>query len=180
MVMKGHMNRCRLLPSVALLVVIARLAIAQPTAEPVHFSKLMPLLPDPVEGFIAEKAEGSTTATVGFKLTEVSRRYHKGKDAAEATVVVKLVDSTGNPGIAAAHAAMAQFSHETSEGYEKGFTLDGHPAIERYTNESKDGSLIVFVAGRYLVEITIQGLDSPTLQEWWKKIDVKKLTDLKG
>lgn len=174
------MHHCRPLLSVALLVVLARLAIAQPSAEPVHFSKLMPLLPDKVEGFVAEKAEGSTTAAAGFKLTEVSRRYHKGKDDTEATVTVKIVDGTGNPGIVAAHAGMVQFSRETSEGYEKGFTLDGHPAVERYTNESKDGSLTVFVAGRYVVEIELQGLDSAALQEWWKKIDVKKLTELKG
>lgn len=173
------MHRCRLLPSVALLVVLARLAIAQQTAEPAHFSKLMLLLPDHVEGFVAEKAEGSTTAAVGFKLTEVSRRYHK-KDNTEATVLVKIVDGTGSPEIAAAHAAMAQFSHESTDGYEKGVTLDGSPAVERYTNESKDGSLTVVVAGRYLVTIEIQGLDSPTLQEWWKKIDVKKLVELKG
>ena len=69
---------------------------------------------------------------------------------------------------------------DTDEGYEKGYTLDGYPAVEKYTNESKDGSLSVFIAPRYLVEVTARGLDSKALQEWWKKIDVKKLMELKA
>ena len=152
---------------------------AQEAAEPVHFSKLLPLLPDKVDGFVGDKPEGSTSSAMGFKVTEVSRTYHKGKADAEQTVALKITDGTGNQFFAAAHAAVPQFSNETTEGYEKGFTLDGYPAIEKYTTESKDGSLSVFVGSRYWVEINVNGLDGQELQAWWKRIDAKKLAALK-
>ena len=170
-----------ILPSaLAAMLFLAGFAAAQSAVEPVNFSKLLPFLPDKVEGFAPGKPQGSTTSAMGFKLTEVSRSYHKGKEDSEETVSVKITDGAGNQFFAAAQAAIAQFSNESTEGYEKGFTLDGYPAIEKYTTESKDGSLRVFVAGRYLVEIEVNSLESKALQEWWKKIDAKKLSDLKA
>jgi hypothetical protein len=165
--------------TVAAVLLFAGIATAQQVIEPVHFSKLVPFLPDKVEGFVAEKPGGSTSSAVGFSLTEVSRTYHKGTDDAEEKVTVRITDGTGNQFFAAAHAAATQFSKETPEGYEKGFTVDGSPAVEKYTNESKEGTLTVLVAGRYLVEITVTRLESAVMQEWWKKIDAKKLAELK-
>jgi hypothetical protein len=164
----------------ATMLLLAASAFAQqPATEPLHFSKLIPLLPEKAEGFVAEKAEGSTSAAMGFKITEVSRRYTKGKDDAEQSATIKITDGAGNQFFAAAHAAMVQFSNESTEGYEKGFTLDSYPAVERYTNDSKSGSLTVFVGSRYLVEVDVAGLDGKAMQEWWKKLDVKQLVQLK-
>jgi hypothetical protein len=173
------MKRLIAVGAMAVMLALVGAAQAQPAIEPVHFSKLIPLLPDKVDGFVADKAEGSTTSAMGFKITEASRAYHKEKADAAETVHVKITDGTGNQFFTAAHAAMMQFNNESTDGYEKGFTLDGNPAIEKYTNDSKDGSLTVFIAGRYLVEIDVNGIESKALQEWWKKIDAKKLVDLK-
>ncbi len=173
------MKRFGRVSSAAVVLLLAGVALAQEGAEPMHFSKLLPFLPDKIEGFAAEKAEGSTSSAMGFKLTEVSRVYHKGKEDAEETVTVKITDGAGNQFFAAAHAAVVEFNTESTEGYEKGIKLDGYPAIERYTNEGKDGSLTVFVANRYLVQIDINGLDSKEMQAWWKKLDAKKLAELK-
>lgn len=165
---------------IAMVLPFAGIAAAQQVIEPVHFSKLVPFLPDTVEGFVAETPGGSTSSAVGFSLTEVSRTYHKGTEDAEEKVTVRITDGTGNQFFGAAHAAATPFSKETPEGYEKGFTIDGAPAVEKYTNESKEGTLTVLVAGRYLVEISVTGLESAALEEWWKKIDAKKLAELKA
>jgi hypothetical protein len=132
-----------------------------------------------VDGFVAEKPQGSTSSAMGFKLTAVSRVYHKGSADADETVTVKLTDGAGNQFFAAAHAAVNELKTETAEGYEKGVQLDGFPGIERYTKESRDGSLTVFIADRYLVEIDIDGLDNDELHAWWKRLDAKKLAALK-
>jgi hypothetical protein len=153
---------------------------AQPGGEPVHFSKLIPLLPDKVDGFVAAKPNGSTTAAMGFKVSEVSRVYHKGKEDSDQTVTVKITDGTGNQFFAAAHAAAPEFSSETTAGYEKGFKLDGNPAIEKYTTDGKNGSLTVFLGERYLVQVDVNGLPGNSMQDWWKKIDAKKLIELKA
>lgn len=169
--------------AVAGAVVVALLFVnstrAAEPAEPVDSAKLVPFLPENVDGFVAEKPHGSTTTAMGFQLTEVSRVYHKGSADGDETVTVKLMDGAGNQFFMAAHAATAEFKTENAEGYEKGLKLDNFPAIERYTNESRDGSLTVFVASRYLVEIDIDGLDSREMQIWWKKLDAKKLASLK-
>lgn len=148
-------------------------------AQPVHFSKILPLLPDKVEGFTAEKPDGSTTSMAGFNMSVVSREYRKGEGDDEQRVTIKISDGTGNEMFKAMHAAMPEFSNETTEGYEKGFKLDGNPAVEKYTTESKEGSLTVFLGGRFLVETETHGLDKDAMQTWLKKIDLKKLAELK-
>ena len=148
-------------------------------AQPVHFSKILPLLPDKVEGFTAQKPDGSTTTMAAFSVSNVSREYRKGEGDNEQRVTIKISDGTGNEMFKAMHAVMPEFSSETTEGYEKGFKLDGNPAIEKYTTESKEGSLTVFLGGRFLVEVETHGLDKDAVQTWFKKIDVKKLAELK-
>lgn len=155
------------------------IAAAQPAQEPIHFSKLIPFLPNTVEGFAAEKAEGSTSAAMGFKMTEVSRVYHKGSPDGAETASVKIMDGTASQFFAAAFTAASQFSRESTEGYEKGYMLDGYQAVEKYNTEDKDGELTVMVGGRYLIQIDINGLENKALQDWWKKIDAKKLAELK-
>ena len=167
-----------IIPTVLMLLAAAVCAQSH-VPEPLHYTKLLPFLPDKVEGYVAEKPGGSSAAAMGFKLSEVSRTYHRGTESGTETVTVKITDGAGNQFFAAAHAAGTQFSHQTDDGYEKGFILDGFPAVEKFTADTKDGSLNVFIAGRYLVEVTTSGLESPTLEEWWKKIDTKKLLEAK-
>jgi len=173
------MRRIAVAGIVVAALLITAVARADEAVEPVEFAKLLPFLPDRVEGFVAEKPQGSTSSAMGFQLTEVSRVYHKGTSDGDETVTVKLTDGAGNQFFTAAHAAVTEFNTDSTEGYEKGLKLDGFPAIERYTNESHDGSLTVFIASRYLVEIDIDGLDSKEMQAWWKRLDAKKLAALK-
>ena len=173
------MRRFAVVGAVVVALLFVNSAPAAESVEPVDSAKLLPFLPENIDGFVAEKPQGSTSTAMGFQLTEVSRVYHKGSVDGDETVTVKLTDGGGNQFFMAAHAATAEFKTENAEGYEKGLKVDGFPAIERYTTESRDGSLTVFVAGRYLVEIDIDGLDSKEMQVWWKKLDAKKLVSLK-
>jgi hypothetical protein len=166
--------------TMAAVLLLAGLATAQQATEPLHYSKLIPLLPDQVEGFVAEKAGGSTASAADFKLTEVTRVYHKASDGADEWAAIKITDGAGNQSFAAARAAVPQASNEGPEGYSKAFKLDGYQAVERYANDSKEGSLTVLVGNRYVVEIDVNGLDSNALQEMWKKVDARKLEALKA
>ena len=58
-------------------------------------------------------------------------------------------------------------------------TIDGNPGFEAYENEQKHGSLWVMVAKRYFVEIELQKQDAKELQEWVKRVDLKKLAEIK-
>src|SRR5262249_28442038 len=149
---------------------LAGAATAQQAGRPLHYTKLFPLLPDYVEGFVADAPGGSTAAAADFKLTEVTRVYHKAEDGEAQSATIKITDGAGNRSLTTARAEAPRTSDETPDGYSKVFTLDGYQAIERYTNEKREGSLTVFVASRYLVQIDVIGLDSNTLQAFWKQL----------
>ncbi len=162
-----------------LLLLLARVALSQPALEPVDYPRLKPFLPDRVGGFVAEPATGSSSSGMGFQISEVACTYRKGTAAAPEAVSLRIADGAGNPFFLAAHAPVDPFTKERPDGYERAFTLDGYPATETYDRREQRGRLSVLVGEHYVVEIGIVNLPSDALQEWWKKIDAKKLAALK-
>src|ERR1700687_1369975 len=60
-------------------------------------AKLIPLLPEPLAGWTAEKAEGSSDDVGGFKITNVHRDYSKGEGPDAPTASIGILDSVANP-----------------------------------------------------------------------------------
>jgi hypothetical protein len=94
-------------------------------------------------------------------------------------VSVKITDTSMNAMAAAGFAAAAQYNNETTEGYEKGYVLDGTPVHETYQEEPKTGTVSAMIGGRYTLEVQTQGLTAEELQAWLKRIDLKALAALK-
>jgi hypothetical protein len=147
--------------------------------EVVDFSKLMPLLPEAPAGWTADKPDGSTVDAGGFKITNVHRDYKKGPADNAPTTSISILDSSANPDYVAATTAAWNMSTSTPEGYTKSLTIEGMPGFETFENEGKHGTLWLMVAKRYVLQIETQGQDSKDLQDWLKRVDVKKLADVK-
>jgi hypothetical protein len=145
----------------------------------VDYSKLLPLLPDAPAGWTAEKAEGSTTDVGGFKLTNVHRDYRKGEGDKAPTTAISILDSAANPDYVEATTAAWNFTTTSTEGYSKAVTVDGNPGFETFENEGKHGTLWIMIAKRYFLQIETQQQDPSALQEWAKRVDVKKLATIK-
>ena len=145
----------------------------------VDYTKLLPLLPEPPPGWTADKAEGSTTDAGGFKLTNVHRDYRKGEGANAPTTSISILDSAANPDYVEATTAAWSFSTSSTEGYSKSVTLDGNQGFETFENEGKHGTLWLMVAKRYFVQIETKDQDSAGLQDWAKRVDLKKLAEIK-
>jgi hypothetical protein len=145
----------------------------------VDYAKLLPILPDAPSGWTADKAEGSTTDVGGFKITNVHRDYHKGEGPSAPTASISILDSVANPDYVTATTTGWKLNSETPEGYSKSVTIDGNPGFEAYEKEQKRTSLWVMMAKRYFVEIELQNQDPKELQEWVKRIDLKKLAAIK-
>lgn len=166
--------------SVAAILTLTAAPVALRAADPaqkvavVHFSKLTPFLGD-VAGWEAEKVEGQTVDAGGLKLTTAEREYRKGSN----TVRVQLMDYSESAPMLQAITAMWAFSSETTEGYQKGVSIEGAKGMETYENAPKKGSLMLLVGGRYLLQIETQGLPAAEMQAWLKRIDLKKLADVK-
>jgi hypothetical protein len=142
-------------------------------------AKLIPILPEAPSGWTAEKAEGSSDDVGGFKITNVHRDYQKGEGTDAPRASISILDSVANPDYVEATTAGWQQTSETPEGYSKSVTIDGNPGFEAYEKDPKQASLWVMVAKRYFVEVQLQNLEPKELQEWIKRVDLKKLAEIK-
>ena len=147
--------------------------------EAVDYQKLIPILPDAPQGWVAEKPEGSTEDVGGFRITNVHRDYHKGEGDKVPTAAISILDSVANPDYVSATTAAWNSNSESSEGYSKSVTIDGNPGFEAFEKETKHATLWLMIANRYFVQVELQNQDPAQLQEWVKRVDLKKLADIK-
>jgi hypothetical protein len=145
----------------------------------VDYKELLPILPDAPQGWAADKAEGSTEDVGGFKITNVHRDYRKGEGNNAPTAAISILDSVANPDYVASTTAAWNSNSETMEGYAKSVTIDGNPGFEAFEKETKHATLWVMIANRYFLQIELQNQDPGELQEWVKRIDLKKLAAIK-
>jgi hypothetical protein len=145
----------------------------------VDYQKLLPILPDPPQGWVADKGEGSTEDVGGFRITNVHRDYHKGEGDKAPTAAISILDSVANPDYVNATTAAWNSNSETSEGYGKSVTIEGNPGFEAFEKETKHSTLWVMIANRYFVQIELQDQEPKELQEWVKRVDLKKLAAIK-
>jgi hypothetical protein len=167
------------------LLVIFEIGVVHAQNEPIlvpdaiDYQKLLPILPDPPQGWVADKAEGSTEDVGGFRITNVHRDYHKGDGDKGPTAAISILDSVANPDYVNATTAAWNNNSETDEGYGKSVNIDGNPGFEAFEKESKHATLWVMIANRYFVQIELQNQDPKELQEWVKRVDLKKLAAIK-
>ena len=80
-----------LLLALALALACAVRAAEEPQlVEVVDFSKLLPILPNPPDGWTADKAEGSTDDIGGTKITSAHRDYKKGEGDTAPTTSISI------------------------------------------------------------------------------------------
>lgn len=145
----------------------------------VDYQKLLPVLPDAPQGWSADKPEGSTEDAGGFRITNVHRDYRKGEGENVPTAAISILDSVANPDYVTTTTAAWNNTNETSEGYSKSVTIDGNPGFETFEKEGKHATLWIMVANRYFLQIELQNQDPKELQEWVKRVDLKKLAAIK-
>ena len=158
----------------------AKSAKAKPAqTKPVHDEphvKLIRVLPAKVPNFVADEPHGSSTQVMGTTMAEASRTYHRGTGSTAQQITLKITDGASTEFFPKDNDPAAEFGNDDPESGTRSFTLDGFPALETYDKDTKTGSLLVFVSGRYLVEIESKGLERKSLTQWWKKLPVKQLT----
>ena len=147
--------------------------------DPVDYTKLISILPDAPQGWTGDKAEGSTEDVGGFRITNVHRDYRKGEGDKVPTVAISILDSVSNPDYVAVTPAGWKNNTETPDGYGKSVTIDGNPGFEAYEKEQKHASLWIMIANRYFLQIELQNQEPKELQEWIKRVDLKKLASIK-
>ena len=144
--------------------------------EPVAFQTLQTHLPK-VAGWEMEEPEGERM-TSPFPFSQIEATYRKG----EARIDTKIVDTGFAQMLIAPWSMMlaAGYSKESSRGYEKATTVSGHPAIEKWNKDSKNGELDVLVGKRFMVTIEGRDVDDmKTVQDFASKFDFNAIAAAK-
>jgi hypothetical protein len=147
--------------------------------EAVDYQKLLPILPEPPSGWTADKPEGSTEDVGGFKITNVHRDYRKGEGEKAPSAAISVLDSVANPDYVSATTEAWKSNTDSSEGYAKSVNIDGNPGFETFEKDTRHAALWVMIGGRYFVQVELQNQEPGELQEWIKRIDLKKLAAIK-
>ncbi len=149
------------------------------TAKVADYQKLLPVLPEPPEGWKADDAEGSTEDLGESQISSAHRDYTKGEIGDAPTTSISILDSVTSPEYVEATTAGWKLNETTAEGFTKSLSIDGYPGFETFENDEKHGTLWLLVAKRYFLQIETMGQDAAALEEWLKRVDLKKLAEIK-
>ena len=139
--------------------------------DPVHFSELIKLLPEPQSGWESQPAKGSSNKMGEWSFTEVERDYTQGDKRVE----IQILDWAFHKELYATFFVTAAFSQETTEGYNKGIKIGEDPGREEYKTAAKEGTLSVLVGKRFFVTIKGNQIEAAELRQWLDRIDTKAL-----
>jgi hypothetical protein len=145
--------------------------------DPVDFHTLKAMLPDSLPGMQRTGAEGRSQQAMGVKGSSATANY---QGPAGVRAEIKISDISGVSGLLDVAGAMVQNTNSESDtGYEKDMTLGGRPAHEKYDARSKHGEVAVIVAKRFAVDVTGDGVEMSTLEQYAGSIDYARLEAMK-
>ena len=145
----------------------------------VAFERLIPFLPTPPKGWAADPAEGTTVDSDDLKLSNAQKGYHFGDADEPPTASVTIIDFAKNQPYQDGIIAAWQLKTETAEGFDRPVNINGLRGYEHYSKEVQGSSLAVIVAGRFFIQIELTKRDPKELRDWFKRIDIKKLAELR-
>jgi hypothetical protein len=133
--------------------------------EPLPFQTLIETLPEPPPTWTAQDPRGSSQSMGDFKFTQASREYSSADGAK--TISVTVADWAFNRAIYMPFLLAANFSQETTEGYNKGIKIGEDPGREEFTYAGNRGKRTVLYGKRYNVEIDGRGIEPADLEQWY-------------
>lgn len=148
--------------------------------EPVDFRMLKDLLPANASGLPLKESSGEKNGTMGFTLSTAEANYQS--EDGQSTIDISLTDAGGVSGFAMIGLAawtMAEVDKETSTGYEKTISIDGHKAFEKYDNSDQSGEIAVLVADRFIVKVDGYQVSMDQIKKTLNEIDLKALANVK-
>jgi hypothetical protein len=136
---------------------------------------LKALLPETLAGMKRTKASAEKNQMMGIDMSKAEGDY-EGQESASINLVITDVGNMSGPmkmGMTAW--TMAQYNRETDTGYEKTATYGGYKGMEEYNKQNKDGTIRVFVADRFIVELNGNNVTMDTLKQALDQVDLKKV-----
>jgi negative regulator of sigma E activity len=145
--------------------------------EAVSGATLKELLPAELPGMKRTSASGERNQMMGVDVSSAEGQY-EATDGQDASVYIRITDIGGVAGptrTGMTSWATMQYNQETDTGYQKTTTFNGYKAVEQYRTQAQSGTLHVWVADRFIVEIGGEQMSMDALKEMGSKLDFKKL-----
>ena len=148
--------------------------------EPVDTGTLKEMLPAELPGMTRSNTSVERNQMMGIDIAQAQADYNASGDD-EASVHIMIMDAGNMSGpmkMGMTGWTMTQYSRETDNGYEKTTTYKGYKAVEEYNTVNHQGKLRVFVADRFVVEVTGSQTTIDVVKQAMDKIDIKKMAAL--
>jgi hypothetical protein len=142
----------------------------------VNFREFKDEFPSSIGNLEMIDSEGETTDVFGFKISNYEASYSDG----DGTIKISIADLGGISSVVNSLAPWAkiEIDKESSEGYERTTTIEGHKALEEYDENRKEGKIAIFINNRLVLNIEGENVSENQLKKALRKIDIGDLEDL--
>ena len=148
--------------------------------EAIDFRKLKEALPQALEGFEKGKSSGEKNNAFGIAVSEAKQSFRTADGTKRVRFEITDPGSLSGPFALAQLWMNVEIDKETSSGYEKTSTVGGRKQHEKWSKDSKHGSVKMIVGNRFMVDVDGQGLDMEQVKLLVGKIDIAKLESMKS
>ena len=143
----------------------------------VDFKTLTALLPASLPGMTRSSAQGDSQGAVGVRVTSAKADYQGDNGTA---VHIEITDMSGVSGLMGLAGALVQTTTSQSDsGYERDQGIAGRNVHEKYDIRAKKGDLSVILAKRFQVDVSGDGVDMATLEQFLGHVDLARLESMK-
>jgi hypothetical protein len=135
--------------------------------------ELKTYLPATVDGLARTNAESHSGSFSGISGTSASATYESGGSGASASIDV--TDAANMAGLTTMMGFAMSIESEDDNGYEKAVQLGDTKVHEKWVNATKHAELIGIVGGRFMVDMTSDGLAMGDAEKAFEAVDIAKL-----
>jgi hypothetical protein len=128
-------------------------------------------LPASVDSLARTSAESSSGSYSGITGTSASASY----GTSDQTVSIDVTDAANMGGLTTIMDIAFNMEHEDDSGYEKNVQLGDTKVHEKWQNDGKHSELIGIVGGRFVVDVTGNGVDITEAEHAFSAVDAAKL-----
>jgi len=133
------------------------------------------LLPETLAGMKRTSAKSTKNQVMGVDMSHAEGQYEGQEEISISLQITDAGNLSGPMKMGMTAWTMAQYNRQTDSGYEKTATYGGFKGMEEYDNQSKSGTIRVFVADRFIVELDGNNVTMDTLKKALDQIDLKKV-----
>jgi hypothetical protein len=139
----------------------------------VDMDTLKSLLPADIAGMKRSNASAQRNQMMGYDMATAEAQY-QAEDSNINITIIDYGNLSGSMKMGLASWSMTQYNRETDTGYEKTITYKGYKGMEQYNNQTKSGSVQIFVKDRFMLTVEGNQITIDQLKNAIDKIDTKK------